>query len=127
MRHASRSRDTNRGRVTVLHVEVVHLTRLRNSRKGNPRWQVVTADAGTFVTEPDVARQEAMEAVAPDRHAGRVELHLNDHRRVVHARQIANPERTMLTMEEAARRLNEWRADGYQQAVTRVADRPDTW
>lgn len=125
MRHASRTRDTSRGPVAAVHVKIVHLTRLRDSRKGNPRWQVLTADAGTFVTEPDVAQREAMEAVAPERHAGRVELHLNAARRVVHARQIANPERTMMTPDEAAEVIDRWKAEGRNWTVTRLADRPE--
>ena len=65
MRHATRrtTRPDNTSSETRI-VRLTSITRLRDSRAGSPRWQVVT-NAGTFVTEPDAQVGHEMSAFDP--------------------------------------------------------------
>lgn len=81
-----RPRADDRKRETRI-IRLTSLTRLRDSRAGSPRWQVVT-NAGTFVTEPDAQIGHDMGAFDPAVHdtgSNMTALGLNAAGRVVSA------------------------------------------
>lgn len=88
MRHLTR-RPTAEATTDRLLVTIESVNRLRPTRAGNPRWQVVTRNAGTFVTQPDAAVAHHIDEFDPTRHNLTPDtvtvLHLNEARRIVAA------------------------------------------